>query len=151
MGSFTILDDHFEAKAKVYELTHVHTDPLQLLSSLSLSASAPSTPASNPNPSSTFPFFTSPSQPSVMNTASTASTNGFTLTEPPRTPVSSSSRRDLGRQRSVRTERRREKFGRVLKGRVEDGGGVDLGQSCSPNKRFPCQMKSRPALIACDS
>jgi hypothetical protein len=35
----------------------------------------------------------------------------------------------LGRQRSVRTERRREKFAKVLRGRAEDGGGVELGSS----------------------
>jgi len=29
----------------------------------------------------------------------------------------------------VRTERRREKFAKVLRGREEDGSGVDLGQS----------------------
>ena len=34
----------------------------------------------------------------------------------------------INRQRSVRTERRREKFAKVLRGREEDG--VDLGESC---------------------
>lgn len=34
----------------------------------------------------------------------------------------------VSRQRSVRTERQREQFGRVLKGRAEDGGGVEVGQ-----------------------
>jgi hypothetical protein len=35
----------------------------------------------------------------------------------------------INRQRSVRTERRRERFAKVLRGRDEDGGGVDLGKS----------------------
>ena len=42
----------------------------------------------------------------------------------PRVP----SRSGISRQRSVRTERRREKFAKALKGRTEDAG-VDLGQS----------------------
>ena len=113
-------------------------DPLQLLSSLSLS-SAPPTPAppSHTNPSSTFPFLTSPSQSSI---AAPAPTNEIVPQEP-RTPTFST-RRELGRQRSVRTERRREKFGRVLRGRVEDGGGVDLGQ---PSPVFSTQRLLRQA------
>jgi len=44
------------------------------------------------------------------------------------TPKSLGRKEGINRQRSVRTERRREKFAKVLRGRDEDGGGVDLGR-----------------------
>jgi hypothetical protein len=97
-------------------------DPLQLLSSLHISSSAPSTPTTNiTNPSSIFPFL-----PSASPSAST-----FSIASYPEagstTPKSMSRKEGIHRQRSVRTERRREKFAKVLRGRDEDGNGVDLG------------------------
>ena len=40
----------------------------------------------------------------------------------------------------MRTERRREKFAKVLRGRIEDGGGVDLGMS------FTCLLGKCPVV-----
>lgn len=99
-----------------YELPLTQSDPLQLLSTLSLST--PSTPIpSTPNPASSFPFLPASGGPPTPSST---------------TPIDSESvksqRKDLGRQRSVRTERRREKFAKVLRGRVEDGGGVEVGE-----------------------
>ena len=76
--------------------------------------------------SSTFPFF-APSTPPTARSPPSA----YSLTSPEasgssalRTPA----RKDgVSRQRSVRTERRRDKFAKVLRGRTEDGGAVDLG------------------------
>jgi hypothetical protein len=51
------------------------------------------------------------------------------------TPKSIGRKEGISRQRSVRTERRREKFAKVLRGRDEDGNGVDLGRSSSLSGR----------------
>jgi hypothetical protein len=76
-------------------------DPLQLLASLSLN-SAPSTPIGGPSAPAAFsPRIASPASSPAAGT---------------RTPKA-----DLSRARSVRTERRREKFAKVLKGRQEEG------------------------------
>lgn len=77
------------------------TDPLQLLASLSLN-SAPSTPVAG------VAAFSPHSTP-----VGSSATPG---TGTPRTPKA-----DLSRARSVRTERRRERFGKVLQGRAEEG------------------------------
>ncbi|ORY25082.1 rab-GTPase-TBC domain-domain-containing protein [Naematelia encephala] len=106
-------------------------DPLQLLASLSLSA--PSTPvtATPSNPASSFPFLSPsthiPQTPSAKATPGplSALSPDASTSDHPRTPA----RKDgINRQRSVRTERRREKFAKVLRGRLEDGGGVDLAE-----------------------
>ncbi|KAK4685873.1 TBC1 domain family member 2, partial [Tremellales sp. Uapishka_1] len=119
---------HIQTLQRRPELTPISTDPLQLLHSLAVS-SCPPTPSSS-NPSSAFPFL--PSTPnsssypytSISPENTTNASSGSTL----RTP----SRKDgVSRQRSVRTERRREKFGRVLKGRPEDGGGVEVETASS--------------------
>ncbi|WRT63831.1 uncharacterized protein IL334_000756 [Kwoniella shivajii] len=100
-------------------------DPLKLLSNLSLDA--PQTPNST-DPSSSFPFLTPtssyPQTPSTANSASPDASTSYTIL--PSTPRTLTRKEGLGRQRSVRTERKREKFGRVLRGR--DGGGVELGE-----------------------
>jgi hypothetical protein len=98
-------------------------DPLQLLQSLDLSSSAPTTPSSS-NPSSMFPFL--PSTPADASssqappTSGNSNSGGAASSSTLKTP-----KVGLGRQRSVRTERRREKFGRVLRGR--EGGSVEQG------------------------
>ncbi|KAI9635757.1 rab-GTPase-TBC domain-containing protein [Dioszegia hungarica] len=100
----------------------LRADPLQLLSSLSISA--PPTPTSVLPPSN-FPFLapTSASGSSSSRQTLNPDRNGSstqTLKAPPR--------KELDRKRSVRTERRRERFAKALKGRAEDGGGVDLAE-----------------------
>ncbi|OCF31195.1 tbc1 domain family protein [Kwoniella heveanensis BCC8398] len=112
-------------------------DPLQLLSSLSLDG--PATPVST-NPSSSFPFLTPtssyPETPSTSQSyaspspeASTSSTSFPLSLSANVTPKAIGRKEGLGRQRSVRTERRREKFAKVLRGRENDiGGGVDVAE-----------------------
>jgi hypothetical protein len=69
----------------------------------------------------------------LSNSQSTSSPSSSTLSIAPSQEGGSSTPKSLGRkeginrQRSVRTERRREKFAKVLRGREEDGSGVDLG------------------------
>ncbi|GFZ52006.1 GTPase-activating protein [Saitozyma sp. JCM 24511] len=98
------------------DVDEILRDPLQLLSTLSLST--PSTPIpSTPNPASSFPFLPASSGPPTPSSTTVTDSEGVR-----------SQRKDLGRQRSVRTERRREKFAKVLRGRVEDGGGVEVAE-----------------------
>lgn len=99
------------------DVENILRDPLELLHSLSLDSPAISRASSR---SSSFPFFASndplssaPASPSYTPTTPTAATN-------------MKSRKDgMSRQRSVRSERRREKFAKVLRG---DEGGVDVGE-----------------------
>ncbi|WVR03599.1 hypothetical protein IAU60_000591 [Kwoniella sp. DSM 27419] len=108
------------------DVEDVVRDPLHLLASLSLDG--PATPGPS-DPSASFPFLTPTSSHTrtPITTRSSvspeASTSGL-----PVTPRTNSRKDGLGRQRSVRTERRREKFARILKGREGDGGGVDLAE-----------------------
>ncbi|ORX34797.1 rab-GTPase-TBC domain-domain-containing protein [Kockovaella imperatae] len=107
------------------DLEDILKDPLQLLSSLSLSA--PSTPVpAGANPSSSFPFL-SPGSPSTSSSAQVPAISAAmkASTSTPRTPSRSEG---LGRARSVRTERRRDKFAKVLQGRTAVGGSVELGE-----------------------
>ncbi|KAL7418708.1 GTPase-activating protein [Cryptotrichosporon argae] len=96
------------------DVEDVLKDPLQLLRMLS--HSAPPTPVREPS---------SLSFPTGSASPSTASLLAVSTSSEPRTP----SRRDaLARHRSQRTERRRDKFHKALCGRVDSGGGVDLGE-----------------------
>ncbi|WWC58139.1 uncharacterized protein I303_100674 [Kwoniella dejecticola CBS 10117] len=108
-------------------------DPLQLLSNLSLYA--PQTPgSSDPLSTSSFPFLTpTSSYPQTPNSATSphspeqpplASGSYSAIPTTPRLRKEGSS---LGRQRSVRTERKREKFARALRGR-DGSGSVELGE-----------------------
>ncbi|WWC85824.1 uncharacterized protein L201_000691 [Kwoniella dendrophila CBS 6074] len=123
-------------------------DPLQLLSNLSLDT--PQTPTSYSDPSknhsSSFPFLTPttsyPQTPSTAastsiyspeqnNTASSSTSGSYSIIpSTPRTNINSSNKgtSSLGRQRSVRTERKREKFARVLRGNNNNQGSVELGE-----------------------
>ncbi|EIW73335.1 hypothetical protein TREMEDRAFT_70952 [Tremella mesenterica DSM 1558] len=102
-------------------MVDIMNDPLELLASLHVSHSEPATPSSGPQPNSQFPFLSpGPATPS----SSGSQLPGFLTPEGGlRTPG-----KDLSRRRSMRTERRREKFAKVLRGNVEDGGGVDLAE-----------------------
>ncbi|TYJ54767.1 hypothetical protein B9479_004523 [Cryptococcus floricola] len=91
-------------------------DPLELLQSLCLDPTSPTSHPPSRSPSAIFPFFPSDS----------------TQSSPTGTPTPALTKRSLShgpvsRRRSVRTERRREKFAKVLSG-DGDGGGVDLGE-----------------------
>ncbi|WWC66823.1 uncharacterized protein I206_100730 [Kwoniella pini CBS 10737] len=108
-------------------------DPLQLLSDLSLDA--PQTPgSSDPSYTSSFPFLTpTSSHPQTPSTATSIqspdqppSASG-SYSAIPTTPRLRKEGSSLGRQRSVRTERKREKFARVLRGR-DGAGSVELGE-----------------------
>lgn len=108
-----------------YPSIYQYSDPLQLLSSLHISNSAPTTPSTGPtNPSSIFPFLASTQVSSSSSSSNLAAPQEAGST----TPKSLGRKEGINRQRSVRTERRREKFAKVLRGRDEDGGGVDLGE-----------------------
>ncbi|WVQ62652.1 uncharacterized protein L199_000799 [Kwoniella botswanensis] len=122
----TRLPEQVGKEAVKDDVEDILKDPLQLLSNLSLDT--PQTPSSA-EPSS-FPFLTPGS--SYPQTPSTASSVIHSPEQPasysalpttPRTNTISSLKKEggssLGRQRSVRTERKREKFVRVLKGRNE--------------------------------
>ncbi|KAK8845567.1 hypothetical protein IAR55_006282 [Kwoniella newhampshirensis] len=115
------------------DVEEILRDPLQLLQSLCIDA--PSTPSgTNPRASSTFPFLTPTSYEAPS--PSTAQSSSSFLASPeleiskrsPSTPRTSTRKEGINRQRSVRTERRREKFTKVLRGREQDGGGVDLSE-----------------------
>jgi len=106
----------------------VNEDPLQLLQGLSLSTSM--TP-----PAATSPYLQNPPDHSPSTPASTSS-YGYPSTMSPdagsssNTPMSylkTPRKEGLSRARSVRTERQREQFAKVLKGREEDGGSVEVG------------------------
>ncbi|WVF65923.1 hypothetical protein IAT40_000661 [Kwoniella sp. CBS 6097] len=112
-------------------------DPLQLLSSLSLDG--PATPGPTNTTSSSFPFLTPtssyPQTPSTTQSFASPSPEASSSTSFPLslsanvTPKTIGRKEGLGRQRSVRTERRREKFAKVLRGRENDvGGGVDVAE-----------------------
>ena len=65
-------------------------------------------------------------------------------TSTPRTPARTES---LSRARSVRTERRRDKFAKVLRGRSEDGSAVELGGSLKSLVHFPKANKTQASSV----
>lgn len=99
------------------DVENILRDPLELLHSLSLDSPAISRASSR---SSSFPFFAS-NDPLSSAPASPS----YTPTTPTMATTTKSRKDGVGRQRSVRTERRREKFAKVLRG---DEGGVDVGE-----------------------
>ncbi|WVQ93553.1 hypothetical protein IAU59_000628 [Kwoniella sp. CBS 9459] len=135
-------EEEFAPPAKVgkeavrEDVEDILKDPLHLLSSLSLDG--PATPGPT-NPASSFPFLTPtssyPQTPSTTQSYASPSPEASSSTSFPLslsanvTPKTVGRKDGLGRQRSVRTERRREKFAKVLRGRESDvGGGVDLAE-----------------------
>nr|ODN87621.1 tbc1 domain family protein [Cryptococcus depauperatus CBS 7841] len=94
------------------DVENILRDPLELLQSLAL-ASPTSAVSSNPPSSLSFPFF---NQPSGSSTSEIFASSSCSAANQQTTGVS--------RQRSVRTERRRENFAKVLQ--REDG--IDLGE-----------------------
>ncbi|OWZ64085.1 hypothetical protein AYX14_02800 [Cryptococcus neoformans] len=99
------------------DVENILHDPLELLHSLSLDSPAISRASSR---SSSFPFFASNDPLS-----SAPPSPSYTPTTPTATINTKSRKNGVSRQRSVRTERRREKFAKVLRG---DEGGVDVGE-----------------------
>lgn len=99
------------------DVENILHDPLELLHSLSLDSPAISRASSR---SSSFPFFASNDPLS-----SAPPSPSYTPTTPTATINTKSRKNGVSRQRSVRTERRREKFAKVLRG---EEGGVDVGE-----------------------
>ncbi|KIR75053.1 tbc1 domain family protein [Cryptococcus deuterogattii CA1014] len=99
------------------DVENILRDPLELLHSLSLDSPAISRASSR---SSSFPFFASND-----HLSSAPASPSYTPTTPTMATTTKSRKDGVGRQRSVRTERRREKFAKVLRG---DEGGVDVGE-----------------------
>lgn len=117
----SMMSDDCSSRAEYSQL-----DPLHLLSSLSLTG--PPTPTYGSN--TAFPFLTPSTPVSSTTPRSASSTPAQASSSSPRPAQTPTSKKEgIHRKRSVRTERRREKFAKVLRGRLDDGGGVDLGES----------------------